>query len=190
MVAGAGGVDAVVLVVAADEGVMPQTREHLAICAHLGIRRGIVALTKADLAPDDVRRVAALEVADLLRGTFLESAPCVVVATRTGEGMDALRRELAALFDAAAVRGKSGGEPEAFARFTRHDSASHGRGSPLAGVLLWRVRAEAYRSTGSGSDSGGAGVRVLERRVVEHKCGLLPENGSGWMQAYLPGRQF
>src|SRR5690242_6408043 len=77
MVAGAVGIDLVVLVVAADEGVMPQTREHLDICALLGVRRGVVALTKSDLVDKDLLELATLDVRDALRGTFLEKAPIV-----------------------------------------------------------------------------------------------------------------
>src|SRR5690242_19085094 len=77
MVAGAVGIDLVVLVVAADEGVMPQTREHLDICGLLGIRRGLVALTKSDLVDKDLLELATLDVRDALRGTFLEKAPIV-----------------------------------------------------------------------------------------------------------------
>src|SRR4029078_1424863 len=75
MVAGAVGIDLVVLVVAADEGVMPQTREHLDICQLLGIARGVVALTKCDTVDADLRELAAGDVAEALKGSFLEGAP-------------------------------------------------------------------------------------------------------------------
>ena len=90
MLAGAGGFDAVLLVVAADEGVMPQTREHLAICRLLGIARGVIALTKSDLADADMRAVAEIDVRELVAGTFLEDAEITPVSSRTGEGLDAL----------------------------------------------------------------------------------------------------
>ncbi len=99
MVAGAGGVDLVVLVVAADEGVMPQTREHLDICRLLGLRRGIVALTKADLLEGLEPGWADLvrgDVADTVKGTFLEGAEVVQVSARTGDGLEALRAALVA----------------------------------------------------------------------------------------------
>src|SRR3954462_87655 len=87
MVAGAVGIDAVVLVVAADEGVMPQTREHLDICALLGIRAGVVALTKSDLSEPELRELATLELRETLRGTFLAHAPIVPCSAKTGEGL-------------------------------------------------------------------------------------------------------
>ena len=95
MLAGAHGIDAVVLVVAADESVMPQTREHFHICRLLGIPRGLVALTKCDLADADAQAVAEMEARELVAGSFLEGAPVVRVSARTGMGLDALTRELA-----------------------------------------------------------------------------------------------
>jgi selenocysteine-specific elongation factor len=97
MLAGAGGIDAVLLVVAADESVMPQTREHLAICRLLGVERGIVALTKSDLVDAETCAVTALEVRALVEGTFLASAPIVPVSARTGVGLDALKAAIAAM---------------------------------------------------------------------------------------------
>ncbi len=97
MLAGVGGIDAVVLVVAADESVMPQTREHLAICQLLGIPRGVIALTKADLADSATRAATARDVRSLVGGTALEAAPIHAVSSVTGEGLDALRLSLAAL---------------------------------------------------------------------------------------------
>jgi selenocysteine-specific elongation factor len=94
MLAGASGVDAVLLVIAADESVMPQTREHLAICSLLGVPTGVVAITKVDTADRDTRAVARLEAASLISGTFLERAPVVEVSARTGEGLDDLVRAL------------------------------------------------------------------------------------------------
>ena len=95
MLAGAGGIDLALLVVAADDGVMPQTREHLAILDLLGVHRGIVALSKADLADPARRAEVAAEIAALLDGTGLEGAPVIPVSTVTGEGIDALRAALA-----------------------------------------------------------------------------------------------
>jgi selenocysteine-specific elongation factor len=107
MVAGAVGIDLVVLVVAADEGVMPQTREHLDICGLLGIRRGVVALSKSDLVDGELRELALADVAETLRGTFLEDAPIVPCSARSGEGLDALRAAIA-----AGLRALPGKDPE------------------------------------------------------------------------------
>src|SRR5438093_2129737 len=94
MLAGAHGIDAVMLVVAADESVMPQTREHFHICRLLGVPRGLVALTKCDLADAETQALAEMEVRELVAGSFLEGAPVVRVSARTGEGLDEIRRGL------------------------------------------------------------------------------------------------
>src|SRR5512135_2443260 len=96
MVAGAWGMDMVHFVVAADESVMPQTREHLDICELLGIKRGIVAITKTDLAEPDMVDLVREEVQDLMRGRFLEGAPIIPVSAVTGENIDTLRAEIRA----------------------------------------------------------------------------------------------
>ena len=97
MLAGVGGFDAVLLVVAADESVMPQTREHFEICRLLRIPAGLVVLTKADLVDADTIELVRLEVRDLVAGSFLERAPIVPVSSRTGAGLDALRAALVSL---------------------------------------------------------------------------------------------
>ncbi|MEW6319839.1 MAG: selenocysteine-specific translation elongation factor [Acidobacteriota bacterium] len=108
MLAGVGGIDAVLLVVAADESVMPQTREHFDICRLLRVRRGLVAITKADLVDDDTLALVGLEVADLVQGSFLEGAPVLPVSARTGLGLDALRHTLADLAAAGEDRPATG----------------------------------------------------------------------------------
>jgi selenocysteine-specific elongation factor len=90
MVAGAFGIDLVMLVVAADDGVMPQTREHLQIARLLGVQAGLVALTKVDLVDDDVRELAAAEVEELLEGTVLAGCPIIPVSGSTGAGLEEL----------------------------------------------------------------------------------------------------
>jgi selenocysteine-specific elongation factor len=95
MLAGVGGIDLLVFVIAADESIKPQTREHFDICRLLGIRRGIIALTKADLVDDDILGLVRLEVEEMVAGSFLEGAPIVPVSSITGAGLDDLRRELA-----------------------------------------------------------------------------------------------
>jgi selenocysteine-specific elongation factor len=95
MIAGAGGLDLCMLVVAANEGVMPQTREHLAVAQLVGVRAGVIALTKADLAADDVLELAVEEVRETVAGTFLEGAAIVPVSAHTGRGLDELRAALA-----------------------------------------------------------------------------------------------
>lgn len=97
MVAGAAGIDFVLLVIAADEGVMPQTREHLEICTLLGINTGLVALTKTDMVEPDWLELVREDVATYLQGSFLEHAPIVPVSAHTGNGIDELRASIATL---------------------------------------------------------------------------------------------
>jgi selenocysteine-specific elongation factor len=97
MLAGAGGMDAVLLVVAADESVMPQTREHFDIVRMLGIGRGAIAVTKIDRVTPDLVGVTVSDVADLVRGSFLDGVPVVPVSARTGDGIAELKRVLVAL---------------------------------------------------------------------------------------------
>jgi selenocysteine-specific elongation factor len=96
MLAGATGIDVALLIVAADEGVMPQTREHVAILELLGIRGGVVALTKCDLVDDDWLDLVRLDVGELLAGTALATAPMIPTSVVTGDGLSALRDALAA----------------------------------------------------------------------------------------------
>ena len=90
MVAGAAGIDLVMMVIAADEGVMPQTREHLQICSLLGIGKGVVVITKSDLVDNDWLMLVREDVRAFLQGTFLEEAPIVPVSSVTGEGIPEL----------------------------------------------------------------------------------------------------
>jgi len=94
MLAGATGIDAVLLVVAADESVKPQTREHFEICRLLNIQRGLVVITKSDLVEGDILDLVRLEVQELVKGSFLEGAPILAVSARSGSGLEALKSEL------------------------------------------------------------------------------------------------
>jgi selenocysteine-specific elongation factor len=94
MLAGASGIDFVLLVIAADEGVMPQTREHFEICRLLEIKNGLVVLTKSDLVDDELLELVKLETAELVENSFLENAPVLAVSSKTGEGIEELKRVL------------------------------------------------------------------------------------------------
>ena len=108
MLAGVSGIDAVLLVIAATEGVMPQTREHFHICRLLGIKRGVIVLTKTDAAEPGVIDLAEAEARELVRGSFLESAAVVRVSGRTGDGLDALRASLLAMANETQARAQDG----------------------------------------------------------------------------------
>src|ERR1700675_3285035 len=95
MLAGATGFDLALLVVAADDSVMPQTREHLEILRLLGLRHGVIALTKTDLVDADTREVVELEIRELVQGTFLENAPIVPTSAHTGAGVPELKAAIA-----------------------------------------------------------------------------------------------
>jgi selenocysteine-specific elongation factor len=94
MVAGSGGIDIAALVIALDEGVMPQTVEHLDILSLLDVKQGLVVLTKLDLVDEELALLAEEDAKDLVKGTFLEDAPLIRVSSKTGEGIDGLRDTL------------------------------------------------------------------------------------------------
>ncbi len=96
MLAGIGGIDLLMLVIAADESVMPQTREHFDICKLLQIPKGLIVLTKKDLVDEEALSIVREETADLVRGSFLENAAVFEVSSRTGEGIDSLREGILA----------------------------------------------------------------------------------------------
>src|ERR1700716_1550876 len=104
MLAGAAGLDLVLLVIAANESIKPQTREHFEICRLLGVKRGVVALTKSDLVDADTAGLARLEVEEYLRGSFLEHAPVVPVSAKTQAGLPELKIALSSV--AREVAGK------------------------------------------------------------------------------------
>jgi selenocysteine-specific elongation factor len=97
MVAGATGIDIVAMVIAADEGVMPQTREHMEICTLLGVQHGLVALTKVDMVDEEMLELAQEDVKEFVRGSFLENAPIIPVSAVTGQGVPEFVRAVEAL---------------------------------------------------------------------------------------------
>jgi selenocysteine-specific elongation factor len=108
MLAGVGGIDLVLFVVAADESIKPQTREHFDICRLLGIGSGVIALTKADLVDADILGLVRLEVEEMVKGSFLEDAAIVPVSSLTGAGLEELRGELARAAEAAPEKSAAG----------------------------------------------------------------------------------
>ena len=94
MLAGAGGIDIVLMVIAADEGIMPQSREHLAICNLLKIKSGLIALTKAELVENEWLELVTDEIKSFVKGTFLEDAPVIPVSSKTGINLELLKKEI------------------------------------------------------------------------------------------------
>jgi selenocysteine-specific elongation factor len=181
MVAGVGGMDLVLLVIAADEGIMPQTREHLEICQLLGVKQGLVALTKSDLVDPDWLGLVTEEVRDYLTGSFLDNAPIVPVSSRSGAGLDRLRAVLAEL--AATVAEKCADGP--FRLPVDRVFTVAGFGTVATGTLLSgsvRVgdevellpsgrtgRVRGIQTHGAKGDTAAAGQRVaLNLQGVEH----------------------
>ena len=107
MLAGAAGIDVLLLVIAADESIKPQTREHFDICRLLGVARGVVALTKSDLVDKDTLELVRLEAEEYLRGSFLEDARIVAVSAKTRAGLDDLKKALTDAASSVAARDSS-----------------------------------------------------------------------------------
>ncbi len=165
MLAGVGGIDLVMLVIAADEGVMPQTREHLAICSLLHIKSGLVALTKTDLVEPDWIELVQDDVRSLLEPTFLAGCPIVPVSVKTGAGLQELRAALAAL--ARSVPPKPSDETPRLPIdrvFTVRGFGTVVTGTLTAGTLCLDDRVEVY-PRGVGSKVRGLQVhgRAVER---------------------------
>jgi selenocysteine-specific elongation factor len=156
MVAGATGIDVVLLVVAADDGVMPQTVEHFHIVRLLGIKSGMVAVTKIDMiAPERVADVVA-QVRDLVAGSFLEGCPIVPVSSKTGEGFDAFYAAFTAIVDQTAQRDASG----AFRMHVERAFVLQGLGSIASGI------------PGSGTVRVGDSVELLPAGGVKKVRGV------------------
>ena len=160
MVAGATGIDLVLLVVAADEGVMPQTREHLAICELLGLAHGVVALSKTDLVAPELAALAAEEVSALLAEGPLAGAPVVPVSAQTGAGLAELRAALRSAVLAAAPRTPRSGPPRLA---IDRAFAAKGFGSVVTGTLLGGPLA-----VGAAVEIFPSGLRARVRGVQSH----------------------
>lgn len=174
MLAGAGGIDAVLLVVAADDGVMPQTREHVAILDLLGVSSGVVAMTKADLADASRRATVAAQVQALLAPTGLAGLPVVPVSSVSGEGIEALRAALAGLAAALPVRPGEG----AFRLAVDRSFSLAGVGTVVTGTVLSGgvVVGDAVTISPSGLAARVRGIHAQDRRaetgVAGQRCAL------------------
>ncbi|MCB9935621.1 MAG: selenocysteine-specific translation elongation factor [Planctomycetes bacterium] len=132
MVAGASGVDIVMLVVAADDGVMPQTREHLEILTLLGVKRGLVAITKIDTVDADTVELAKEDISDLVKGTFLQGARMVPLSSITGQGIEELWEAIGEVIEATEPRDTQG----VFRMPIQRVFSAKGQGAVLTGVPL------------------------------------------------------
>jgi len=145
MLAGAHGLDLVMLIVAADESIMPQTREHFDICRLLHVKSGLVALTKSDLVDEELLELARAEVEDFVKGSFLEDAPVIPVSSRTLAGIEELKQALVGL--AANIQPKTA---QAVARLPVDRAFSiKGFGTVVTGTLI------------AGSLKGGDEIEIL-----------------------------
>jgi selenocysteine-specific elongation factor len=132
MLAGASGIDLVLLVIAATESIMPQTREHFEICRLLGLRHGVIAMTKSDLADADTLELARLEIEEFVAGSFLENAPIVPVSAITGAGIGDLRDALAGAASNASMKDAA----EFFRLPVDRSFSMRGHGSVVTGTLI------------------------------------------------------
>jgi selenocysteine-specific elongation factor len=169
MLAGVHGIDAVALVIAADEGVMPQTREHFDICRLLEVRRGLVVLTKTDLVEEELLSLVRAEAEDLVAGSFLEAAPILAVSARSGAGLDEFR---------AALRQIAGEVPARSSDFVARlpidrSFTMKGFGTVVTGTLI-----SGEIAAGDDLELLPAGLRVRARGVQVHGASV-PKASSG-----------
>jgi selenocysteine-specific elongation factor len=195
MLAGAGGIDLVLLVVAADESVKPQTREHFDICRLLGTREGLVALTKADMVDPEMLGLVRLEVEEFVRGSFLEGAPILAVSGRTGAGLEELKEHLLGIASRVPARDTS-----QYARLPIDRAfAMKGFGTVVTGTLISgqvrvgeememfpggeRVRVRGIQSAGTATEQVAAG-----QRTALNVAGIELEQVGRGMVLATPGR--
>ena len=197
MLAGASGIDLALLVIAADEGVMPQTREHLAILTLLGVTAGVIALTKADLVDDELRELVADDVRAAVAGSALADAPIVPVSSVTGAGLDDLRAAIRAA--AALVPSRSADDPWRMPVDRVFSVAGAGTvvtGTAWSGTIAREAtvrilptdrtaRVRSLESHGAAATTVGAGSRIalalvgVDRDEVAHDA-VLVRAGDPW----------
>ena len=195
MVAGASGIDFVLLVIAADEGVMPQTREHLEICSLLGIQRGAVVITKTDMVDEELLELAKEDITGFLHGTFLECAPVFPLSAHTGHGMETLVAFLEELATTLAPKRRA----DLFRLPVDRIFTMKGHGTVVTGTMisgtaavgddvtlyprLLPSRVRSLQSHGSSAQSSPAGQRTainLQNLAVEdiHRGDVLAHPGT------------
>jgi len=160
MVSGAAGIDLVIMVIAADEGVMPQTKEHLQICSLLGLKKGLVALTKVDLVDEDWQDLVTEDIRTFLKGTFLESSPIIPLSAMTGAGLQDLLQALHQI--ASEIEAKS--DAGLFRLPIDRVFSMKGFGTVVTGTLV------------SGNIRTGEDVMVLPHRIASRIRGMQVHN--------------
>jgi len=156
MVAGSSGIDVVTMVIAADEGVMPQTREHMEICNLMGIKHGMVALTKIDMVDEDLLELALEDINDFVRDTFLEDKPVIPVSSVTNEGLDKFTKTLESICENLPERKYS----PIFRLPVDRVFSMKGFGTVITGTLT------------SGSINVGDDIMVYPRKVISKVRGI------------------
>ncbi len=211
MVAGAAGIDFVALVIAADEGVMPQTREHLDICRLLGVEKGLIVLTKIDLVDEEWQELVVDDIRKVVADTFLAAAPLVPVSAVSGEGIDLLLQELMRLAAAVADRPLSGPFRLPIDRaFVMKGFGTVVTGTTLSGAVAvgdqveilpsgLRTRVRGIQTYGSARDTAAAGERtainlqgleksqVVRGEVLVHPETVQPTSMIDLDYFHLPG---
>jgi selenocysteine-specific elongation factor len=162
MVAGATGIDIVTMIIAADEGVMPQTREHLEICILLGVKFGFVVLTKTDLVDEEWRELVIEDIRDFIQGTFLEESPIVPVSSTTGEGIPEFVKTLDTFCEKIPSRSSAG----LFRLPVDRVFTMKGFGTVITGTLI------------SGSISVGNPIMIYPSEITSKVRGIQMHNES------------
>lgn len=195
MLAGAAGIDLVLLVISAEESIKPQTREHFDICRLLGIQRGVVALTKSDLVDSDTLELVRLELEDFLRGSFLENAPIVPVSAKTANGLAELKKAM--VHQAQQIIGKD--SRRSFRLPIDRAFAVKGFGSVVTGTLISghvspedevELFPKAMKLRVRGVHSGGKNVERAEagQRTAVNLAGIDHQTLKRGMSLAAPGR--
>jgi len=178
MLAGVSSVDGAILVIAADDGIMPQTREHFEILQLLGIPKGIIALTKIDLADEEWRELVTEEIRDLTVGSFLEGAPILPISNRTSAGMDEFKAALDELIASARPRGDRG----LFRMWIDRAFTIRGYGTIVAGtVLSGTIR------VGDKVEILPSGINARVKRIQVHKQDAVSSRIGERAALNLPG---
>jgi selenocysteine-specific elongation factor len=194
MLAGVSGIDLVLFVIAADESIKPQTREHFDICRLLGIPQGVVALTKADLVEPDILELVRLEVEEFVAGSFLEGAPVVAVSSVMGAGLDDLRRELERAAAAVPAKGADGHFRLPLDRaFTVKGFGTVVTGTLISGAVCREQEVELYptgrrlRVRGVQVYGEPAGQALAGQRTALNLTGIEPAEVARGMVLTAPG---